>query len=114
MPPMNAFDLPDHLAERVLPLGAAREKVRGEFVLYWAHHALRADKNPALDTAAVIAHRWRHARAKRPLEQAAIWIESMRLALAGDWGHGSRVEGALLSGAAAAGRIMTAAHVTQR
>ncbi len=28
---------------------------RGEFVLYWAHHALRAHQNPALEAAAAIA-----------------------------------------------------------
>ena len=52
MPPVNVFDLPHHLSERILPLGAEREHAGGEFVLYWAHHALRADENPALDTAA--------------------------------------------------------------
>ena len=30
-------------------------KSQGEFVLYWAHHALRTDENPALQTAAAIA-----------------------------------------------------------
>jgi len=53
-----------------------------------------------------VAHRWRYALARKPLEKGAIWFEDQRLALAGDWCHGSRVEGAFLSGAAAAGRIM--------
>jgi predicted NAD/FAD-dependent oxidoreductase len=56
-----------------------------------------------------IAHRWRYALARKPLEQGAVWFEDQRLAFAGDWCHGSRVEGAFLSGAAAAGRIMVAA-----
>lgn len=50
-----------------------------------------------------IAHRWRYALAKQPLTSGAIWLESKRLVLAGDWCNGSRVEGAFLSGAAAAG-----------
>ena len=52
------------------------------------------------------AHRWLYAQAEQPLDQQAIWLDSFRLALAGDWCHGSRVEGAFLSGAAAAGRVM--------
>ena len=55
-----------------------------------------------------VAHRWRYALAKQPLKSGAIWLKSKNLALAGDWCHGSRVEGAFLSGAAAAGRIMAA------
>jgi predicted NAD/FAD-dependent oxidoreductase len=53
-----------------------------------------------------IAHRWRYALAKQPLTCGVIWLEPKKLALAGDWCNGSRVEGAFLSGAAAAGRIM--------
>jgi len=53
-----------------------------------------------------IAHRWRYALARQPLNCGAIWLGSKNLALAGDWCHGSRVEGAFLSGIAAAGRII--------
>ncbi len=53
-------------------------------------------------------HRWRYALAREPINQGAFWFESKRLAVAGDWCHGSRVEGAFLSGMAAAGRVMGA------
>ena len=53
-----------------------------------------------------VPHRWRFALAERPMDNGALWFEDLRLALAGDWCNGSRVEGAFLSGAAAAGRIM--------
>jgi predicted NAD/FAD-dependent oxidoreductase len=53
-----------------------------------------------------VAHRWRYALARQPLNCGAIWLGSKNLALAGDWCNGSRVEGAFLSGIAAAGRIM--------
>jgi len=52
------------------------------------------------------AHRWRYALAREPLDQQALWFDDQRLVLAGDWCAGSRVEGAFLSGAAAAGRIL--------
>jgi photolyase PhrII len=64
----------------------------------------------AFEVESVRAHRWRYARAAEPLERGAIRIHEMNLTLAGDWCHGSRVEGAFLSGAAAAGRIMASAH----
>ena len=56
-----------------------------------------------------VAHRWRYALARNPVEKGVIWSADQRLALAGDWCHGSRVEGAFLSGAAAAGRVMASA-----
>jgi predicted NAD/FAD-dependent oxidoreductase len=57
-----------------------------------------------------VAHRWRYALARQPLNCGAIWLGSKNLALAGDWCHGSRVEGAFLSGTAAAGRISGSIH----
>jgi predicted NAD/FAD-dependent oxidoreductase len=53
-----------------------------------------------------IAHRWRYALARQPLDVGALWFGSRRLAFAGDWCHGSRVEGAFLSGTAAAREII--------
>ena len=52
---MALTDLEPHLAERCSELQAGRPGAGGEFVLYWAHHALRAHDNPALDTAVAIA-----------------------------------------------------------
>jgi len=51
----TTLHLPEHLAERVVILTDAPPRARGEFVLYWAHHALRAHENPALEAAATLA-----------------------------------------------------------
>ncbi len=42
---------PGGLGERVRVLRDAASDDAGEFVLYWMHHAARADENPALETA---------------------------------------------------------------
>lgn len=62
------------------------------------------------------AHRWRYAQGHLPEAQGALFDPDARLALCGDWVNGSRVEGALTSGTAAAGRVLGlvahAAHST--
>ena len=52
-------DLPEHLAERTRFVAKATEVADGEIVLYWLHHAMRADENPALDVAVSISDRYR-------------------------------------------------------
>lgn len=50
----------------------------------------------------VSAHRWRYALAKQALDaggsDGALWDATHQIGLCGDWCHGSRVEGAFLSG----------------
>lgn len=52
------------------------------------------------------AHRWRYARAAAPLHVRALTDARLRLAVAGDWCAGNRVEGAWLSGREAATAII--------
>ncbi|MGE3189028.1 MAG: NAD(P)/FAD-dependent oxidoreductase [Vicinamibacterales bacterium] len=56
---------------------------------------------PAVDI--VDTHRWRYSAAEAPIEAGALLADDAGVALAGDWCAGSRVEGAILSGIAAAG-----------
>ncbi len=51
------------------------------------------------------AHRWRYALADNPLDEGCLFDASTRIGACGDWANGNRVEGALLSGFAAARRI---------
>ena len=48
--------LPAPLHERCRVLGGPPELARGEFVLYWMHHAVRGHENPALDVAIHVAN----------------------------------------------------------
>jgi len=54
----------------------------------------------------VRAHRWRYARGHVAEAKGALFDASARLAVCGDWVNGARVEGAITSGIAAAGRLL--------
>ena len=54
----------------------------------------------------LVAHRWRHARVRRPLAVPSLWNAGLALGLCGDWCLGARVEAALLSGADVAHRLI--------
>ncbi len=52
------------------------------------------------------AHRWRFALPPEPLEERCIVDSELQVVACGDWCGGPRVEGAFLSGMAAAGRVL--------
>jgi predicted NAD/FAD-dependent oxidoreductase len=52
------------------------------------------------------AHRWRYALPREPLAEPCLFDPGLRLAACGDWCGGPRVEGAFLSGLAAAERVL--------
>lgn len=52
------------------------------------------------------AHRWRFALPTEPLPDPCLFDSDLRLAVCGDWCGGPRVEGAFLSGCAAADRLL--------
>ena len=58
------------------------------------------------------AHRWLYSLVDNPLEAEALWDPDLQLAVCGDWCHGARIEGAYLSGQAAAGHLLR--HQAQR
>ncbi len=47
--------LPPHLSERAYLKASGRPDHEGKYVVYWTHHALRTDENPALDVAVLLA-----------------------------------------------------------
>ena len=52
------------------------------------------------------AHRWKYAILDEPAATGCFYDSENGIAACGDWANGSRVEGAFLSGVAAAGRIL--------
>lgn len=52
------------------------------------------------------AHRWRYALPEAPLCEGCLFDQSLAVGACGDWCMGARVEGAFLSGAAMAGRLL--------
>ncbi len=59
---------------------------------------------PAPEHAA--AHRWRYAQTQAQVNGGCMLDARARLAVAGDWCHGGRVEGAFLSGLSASDRLL--------
>jgi photolyase PhrII len=55
-------------------------------------------------------HRWRYAQPTKCLSEDCLWDNQQLLGACGDWCNGPRVEGALLSGFALAGRILGHLH----
>ncbi|GAB3267489.1 NAD(P)/FAD-dependent oxidoreductase [Chitinimonas naiadis] len=62
--------------------------------------------NVRIEPPEVNAHRWLYALADRPLYEGCLLLEHEQLGLAGDWLHGSRIEGAWLSGRQLAQRLL--------
>lgn len=56
------------------------------------------------------SHRWLYSRPSESLAERSLWDESNRLGACGDWCGGPRVEGALRSGMAMAGRVLGSLH----
>jgi predicted NAD/FAD-dependent oxidoreductase len=51
-------------------------------------------------------HRWRYALPSKPLSVGCLWEETAGVAVCGDWCQAARIEGAVLSGLAAAEEII--------
>ncbi|MGD8955941.1 MAG: FAD-dependent oxidoreductase [Chromatiaceae bacterium] len=64
------------------------------------------------DSEVLSAHRWLYSLVDNPLGVGALWDPDLQLAACGDWCHGARIEGAYLSGQAAAGHLLR--HQAQR
>jgi predicted NAD/FAD-dependent oxidoreductase len=59
------------------------------------------------------AHRWRYALPSDPLSVGCFSADSGRVVVCGDWCQGARIEGAYLSGLAAAEQILASFDVTR-
>jgi hypothetical protein len=59
------------------------------------------------------AHCWRYVKAQNPLADGCLWDRQAMIGLCGDWCCNSRIEGAFLSGAAMAGRVLGAVEPRQ-
>jgi len=92
-PEWSAAHIDDHPELVIAALNAELERALGGEERSPAHAA---------------AHRWRYAMPAEPLRVGALWDADSRLAVCGDWCQGARIEGAFLSGWAAADRVLRA------
>ena len=82
-----------------------------EFVVSALCDALHEATGQALpERISATAHRWRYAQPTHCLSEHCLWDGEHLLGACGDWCNGPRVEGALLSGFALAGRILGHLH----
>ena len=86
--------LVSHLVDGVRPLRGQLEAALGELVAPWA-------SRPRW----VVSRWWEHARVRQPLSDGALRADGV--VVAGDWCAGSRVEGAFVSGRAAAASLLS-------
>jgi photolyase PhrII len=77
-------------------------------------HALQPLVGGAVTPVLSTAHRWRYALPDPVTDASALFDSALSLGAGGDWCGGPRVEGALLSGVALAGQVMTHAHVARQ
>lgn len=70
------------------------------------HACFRALGRPPRAAIWANAHRWRHALAADPLEKQVLVDAETQILACGDWANGNRVEGAFLSGLAAAKAVV--------
>jgi photolyase PhrII len=83
-------------------LDAEREQVAETLTAAFCRYTdIDADRVSLRDT-----HRWLYSLVDEPLQSEALWDRDRRLAVCGDWCHGARIEGAYLSGQAAAGHLL--------
>lgn len=68
----------------------------------------RATDQPPREPTYVAAHRWRYALPENPLEEPVLADPDLGLYAAGDWCGGPKIEGAFLSGIAAAEAMLSA------
>ena len=92
----------------------------------WSSQHIEAPKEDVVDTLSqslfkamglnpisphvALAHRWRYALARNPIDKGCLEDEDQHLMVCGDWCHNSRVEGAFLSGLAASERILAVSN----
>ncbi len=67
---------------------------------------IEATGSLAIEVQYVRAHLWRFAIPQQPLAEACLFNSELHVGACGDWCAGPRVEGAFLSGLAAAGRVL--------
>ena len=87
-------------------LDASKDDVQELLINAWQQATGRDAANHRYAT----AHRWLYAIPDNPLGQECLWDATTGIAACGDWCGGPRVEGAFLSGMAAAGSLLR--HLT--